>query len=372
MAVHPAPWYTVNNLNEIDSPAFLVYYERVQQNITAALEMAGEAAKLRPHVKTHKSPDVTKLMLHAGITKFKASTIAEAEMLAQCKAPDVLLAYQPAGPKIGRFLTLVKSFPATRFSCLIDSVDAATALAKEAAAESVTLNVFIDVNLGMNRTGVLPQKAFELCKTTSGMYGLNIIGLHGYDGHINDTDLALRKQRADEAFRQLANVQETLIEAGFLQPVIVVGGSPTFPFHAQQSNVECSPGTFVYWDKSYSDLFPDINFLPAAIVLSRVVSIVDQNTICVDLGHKSVASENSLSRRVHWLNAPALVPVSHSEEHLVLHSVEAHNYKVGDVLYGIPFHVCPTSALYETAFVVKDQFVKEGWRTEARNRTISV
>src|ERR1700722_7771704 len=95
-------WYQIINMDELDTPALVVYPERVRQNIARAIAMVGDAARLRPHVKTHTSPAETRLMLDAGIRRVKCATIAGAEMLAVEGAPDVLLAYQPIGPKIGR------------------------------------------------------------------------------------------------------------------------------------------------------------------------------------------------------------------------------------------------------------------------------
>src|SRR5258705_5767912 len=120
-----ANWFEIKNIDELDSPALVVFPERVKHNIQLAIDMVDDVNRLRPHIKTNKSPDVTKLMLNAGITKFKCATIAEAEMLAQCNAPDVLLAYQPLGPKLHRFVSLIKKYPRTKFSCLIDTISAA-------------------------------------------------------------------------------------------------------------------------------------------------------------------------------------------------------------------------------------------------------
>src|SRR5580692_5334007 len=108
-------WYEIENIDELDTPALVVYPERVRQNIARAVGMVGDAGRLRPHVKTHKSPEVTQLMLDAGIQRFKCATIAEAEMLAVAGAPDVLLAYQPVGPKVGRLLQLIRQYPSTTF-----------------------------------------------------------------------------------------------------------------------------------------------------------------------------------------------------------------------------------------------------------------
>lgn len=364
-------WYHINNIEEIDSPVLVIYPERVRQNIANALQLIGDASRLRPHVKTHKTKEVIKLLLKAGVSKFKCATIAEAELAAQCKATDILLAYQPTGPKIKRFIALIQSFPSTHFSCLIDSVDAALSISDVVLAQGLLVDVFIDVNIGMNRTGVLPKDAVALYRFCKNLKGLRIVGLHGYDGHINDSDVTVRKQQADEAFDLLENVKKALAADGLTKPIIVVGGSPTFPIHAKRNAVECSPGTFVYWDKSYGNAFPEMPFVPAALVISRVVSILTDKLICLDLGHKSIAAENPLNKRVHFLNAPGVKFISQSEEHLVV-EVPDPTYKIGNVFYGVPFHVCPGCALYEAAHVIEDGKATGQWRMTARDRKISI
>ena len=264
-------WYYIDKADDVDSPALLIYLERVKHNIELAIAMVGDASRLRPHVKTHKTKEATLLMMQAGIMKFKCATIAEAEMLGICGAADVLLAYQPVGPKVKRFISLIENFPGTQFSCLIDNIESARFMAVEAQANNIATAVFIDLNVGMNRTGILPQNALELYKSCGALEGLNIVGIHAYDGHINDSDLQVRKQRADKVFERAVQVKNELMAAGLMNPVMVIGGSPSFPIHANRKDVECSPGTFVYWDKSYGDLFPDMGFLPAALVITRVV-----------------------------------------------------------------------------------------------------
>src|SRR5215212_7481829 len=114
-------WYLITNIEEVDSPALVIYPERVKKNIALIKTMIDDVKRLRPHVKTHKTKEAAELMMEAGINKFKCATIAEAEMLALVNAPDVLLAYQPVGPKLKRFITLIKKYPFTKFSCLADS-----------------------------------------------------------------------------------------------------------------------------------------------------------------------------------------------------------------------------------------------------------
>src|SRR5947207_2878838 len=115
-------WYEIKNINSIDSPALVIYPRRIHENIRLLKSMVnGNTARLRPHVKTNKIGEVCKMLLDAGITKFKCATIAEAEMLGLIGAPDVLLSYQPVGPKVNRFITLLNKYPDTHFACLIDN-----------------------------------------------------------------------------------------------------------------------------------------------------------------------------------------------------------------------------------------------------------
>lgn len=362
-------WFTIENINEIDSPALVIYKDRVQQNIHHAIEMIKDVSKLRPHVKTNKIAEVCQMMMDTGISKFKCATIAEAEMLASINAQDVLLAYQPVGPKVNRLLSLVQHYSKTSFSCLIDDADAAKYLSEVFSSANKTIPVFIDLNTGMNRTGIKPVNAFKLFEQLQKMPSIRVRGLHAYDGHLRSSDFRERKNESDTAFKEVINLAAQIEKASGQQLTIVAGGSPSFPTHVDR-DVECSPGTFVFWDWGYKHQLPDEPFEYAALVITRVISIVDDQTITTDLGHKSVAAENPLPR-VYFLNANA-VPVSQSEEHLVLKVNNSFRYKVGDVLYGVPFHICPTVALYEKAFVVENHKAAASWKIVARDRTIFI
>lgn len=366
-------WYHVNNIDTVDSPALLVYEERAVENIRTLVSMIDDVKRLRPHVKTHKAKEAALLLMEAGITKFKCATIAEAEMLAMTNAPDVLLAYQPAGPKIQRFMALAKKYPATIFSCLVDNEDSANNIAKSASDNNLEINVYIDLNVGMNRTGIAAGfEAISLYKACKNLKGIKPAGLHTYDGHIRTKDFSQRTEECNKVFASAEDTQKQLIEQGFPKPVIIAGGSPTFPIHAKRKDTECSPGTFIYWDAGYERICPEQSFLTAALVISRVVSMPAKNIICLDLGHKSVASESELNNRVIFLNATDLTFSGHSEEHLTAEAPQGHSFKTGDVLYGLPFHICPTVALYERAFIVKNNEVSGEWKTIARDKKINV
>lgn len=364
-------WYTVKNIDTIDSPALLIYPDRIKENISRLIAMAGDVTRIRPHVKTNKIAEVCKLMQDAGIRKFKCATIAEAEMLAEIDAADVLLAHQPVGPKADRLLQLVMHFPDTHFSCIIDDLGIATMLSEVFARHALQLPVFIDLNIGMNRSGSKPEQARELFRQVQHLPGIRIVGLHAYDGHIRDTDLAERIRRSDEAFSKVEWLSGEIEKTNAEKLQIVIGGSPSFPTHTKRKNVQYSPGTFVFWDWGYRHMVPDEPFEYAALVVTRVISVIDETTLCTDLGHKSVAAENPLPR-VHFLNAPDASPVSQSEEHMVVKLPDSSAWKPGDVWYGVPVHICPTVALYDTANVIIDNKRTGCWRVIARARKITI
>ncbi|MEO6228477.1 MAG: D-TA family PLP-dependent enzyme [Ferruginibacter sp.] len=362
-------WYFINNVADIDSPALVIYPQRVKENIALLISRVADTALLRPHVKTNKMAEVCQMLLDEGISKFKCATIAEAEMLALLKAPDVLLAYQPVGPKVQRLITLCKSYPSTLFSCLVDSAANADLINEQCVEAAITINIFIDVNVGMNRTGIAVDKAFELFQHCVQLSNLSPVGLHAYDGHINDEDALIRQQKSDAAFAPVKNLIKKISASLNIQPIVVVGGSPSFATHILRQDVEYSPGTFVFWDYGYKHKLPDEPYDYAALVISRIISIVDGNTLCADLGHKSVAAENPFPR-VHFLNAPEATPVAQSEEHLVLKVPDSSKYKLGDVLYGVPVHICPTVALYKKAVIIESKKATTTWDVIARNRKI--
>lgn len=368
-------WYRIENIDQLDTPALVVFPARVRENIGRAIAMVGNPKRLRPHVKTHKSPGVTRLMLEAGIERFKCATIAEAEMLGMEGAPDVLLAYQAIGPKVERLVKLIRRFPGTAFSCLIDHPDAAEAMARVFHAEGLVMPVYLDLNVGMDRTGIAPgPQAVALYELAERLDGIDPVGLHVYDGHIRDSNPEIMQQKCNAAFAPVLALRSSIAAlSGGRRLTIVAGGSPTFPVHAgREAEIQCSPGTFVYWDRGYGDQFPDQPFRPDAIVVTRVISLRGGTRLCLDLGHKSIAAENELARRVFFLNGPELQAVGQSEEHLVVEAGAGHTYRIGDVFYGVPFHICPTVALYERAVTIEDGRVTGEWKNLARDRVITV
>ena len=365
-------WHEVLNASEVPSPCLLIYPDRVRENIHRMIHIAGGVERLRPNMKTHKIAEVIRMQMEQGITKFKCATIAEAEMTAAAGADDVLLAYQPVGPNAQRVVQLARSFSKTKFSVIADDAEAIRALSAAFSKESPAIEVLLDIDCGQHRTGVSPgPKAVELCRLIASLAGLKAGGLHAYDGHIHDSDVTVRTKNCEAAFAPVAVLRQELLQAGLPVPQVVVGGTPTFPMHARRGDVECSPGTCIFWDAGYASKFADMDFLPASLVLTRVISKPGANRLCLDLGHKSIASEMP-HPRVQFLSLPDAKAVAHSEEHLVVETVQAEAFKVGDCLYGIPWHICPTVALHSEAVVVENGKATQKWKIVGRERRLTI
>lgn len=368
-------WYALHNPDQTDSPALLVYPDRIRYNIGEMIRIAGSAGRLVPHVKTHKMSEVIKMQLEAGITRFKCATIAEAEMLATSNVKSILIAYQLNEPKAMRFIQLIEQFPQIHFASLIDNTDSAQLLNDLFAKNNLTATVYIDIDNGMHRTGFAADKGIAGFYTQlAGMRHLRCAGLHVYDGHIRDKDFDQRKIHCQNDFSPVREAVKKIISSGFPKPEIIAGGSPTFTVHALDPETLCSPGTNVLWDRGYSDLLTEQHFLHAAVLLTRIISKPLEGRITTDLGHKSVAAENPIGKRVFFLNLNDYEVISESEEHLVVRTgkEEWNKLKIGDVLYGIPYHICPTVALYDEVQVVKEGNVITQWNVEARKKRINI
>ncbi len=329
-------------------------------------------ARHRWATSTPTRPRPTTPHLAHGIRKFKAATIAEAEMCAMAGAPDVLLAYPPVGPRADRLADLAREHPATRFSVVVDDPGVARALSSVAVSRGLELEVLVDIDCGQHRTGIAPgEGAVALYRLLASLPGLRPGGLHVYDGHLHDRDPVERRRRCDEAFAPVARLRDQLLQAGLPVPRVVAGGTPTFPIHAGRPEVECSPGTCVFWDHGYATNLPDLDYLPAVVLLARVISKPSATRLCLDLGHKGVASEMP-HPRVLLLEIPEASFVGHNEEHLLVETPRAGEFPIGRVVHGIPWHVCPTVALYSEVVVVKGGRAVDRWEVTARARRIRV
>jgi D-serine deaminase-like pyridoxal phosphate-dependent protein len=364
------PRYAFREPSEVLSPSLLIYRKFVTENLQKMIKMARGAPHLRPHVKTHKMAEVVRLAESLGIRKHKCATITEAEMIAAAGGSDALLAYPLVGPNLKRFTHLLRGYRSTTFRATVDHPDAALALAEAASGLDRQIPVLVDLDIGMGRTGIDPgEPAASLYALIARLPQLAPDGLHAYDGHIHDSDPEVRKRSVQPGLEKTLALRDRLVRQGFPVPRIVMGGTPTFPIYAdlELHDAEYSPGTIVLHDHNYRSTYPDLDFTPAALLLTRVVSRPRPGRLCLDLGHKAVAAD-PVGLRAKVLGIDDARPVLHSEEHLVIETSEADEIALGTPFLAIPAHVCPTVALHRRAYVIDHGQVVDQWDVTARDR----
>jgi D-serine deaminase-like pyridoxal phosphate-dependent protein len=370
------PQYAIRDTSGIYSPALLFYKELIHKNIARAVELAGDPGRLRPHVKTHKNREIVKMELEAGIRKHKCATIAEAEMLAMCGAPDVLIAYPLVGPNCQRLARLMQKYARCHFSVLADHPAGIMALSQAMSAHQQEVDVLLDIDAGQHRTGIAPgTEAIELYERIHRSPGLRAGGLHVYDGHTRQENFVERQSAVQNQLAPVLKLRATLMEKGFPVPRFVAGGTPTFPVHARLDvpGLECSPGTMVLHDNGYGTRFRDLaGFTPAALLLTRVISRPTPTRLTLDLGYKAVSSDPPADNRCLLLDVPDYQAMLQNEEHLVIETPAAERYRPGDEIFAIPTHVCPTVALHRQAYVIEKGQVTGTWEIAARDRVLSV
>lgn len=366
-------WYHIQNAEEIDSPSLVLYEDRLMHNLRLMLDMVGnDTTKLMPHIKTNKMPIVIKRMISLGILNFKASTIAEVEIAAEAGATSVLIAHQLVGPKIQRFGALIHKFPKTSFSTIVDNIASAQKLQEMGLKNNINITVYIDVNSGMNRSGVeVGAQLDQLLEQLSTYTSLSLKGLHVYDGHLRDPDFHRRKEIVESELKPVVDLFESLkLTSPDLQ--LICGGTPSFTSHLDEQNRISSPGTCVFWDWGYAEKLTEQDFKWAALLMTRVISKPTEGIVTIDLGHKAVAAENPIDQRVKFLNLSNYELLSQSEEHGVLQVDNWKDIQVGDVFYGVPYHICPTINLYDSVSVISEGKKVDSWGITARNRKISI
>ncbi len=340
------------------TPALVVHLDRVRANIGRVLEhLGGDADRWRPHVKTAKIPRVfTEIAAH-GVRTFKCATTREAACLLDALADagiadaDVLVAYSWREPHLARLAAIAAGHPRAAVSVLCEDPGLADAIPE-------ALGVFVDVDPGMNRSGLAPERHAEIVGVAV-RAGPRFRGVHCYDGHLVKVDPATRREAVFAGYDRVQPALDAIEAAGPRIGEVVTSGTPTFraacayPRFAARRGVvhRVSPGTVVYHDARSAECVPDLNLAPAAVLMTRVVSHPAPDIVTCDAGSKSIAAEWG-DPCAYVIGHPGLEPLTPSEEHLPLRVRSGAAPARGSVLYLVPRHVCPTVNLAERALLV--------------------
>ena len=367
--------YHIEETSEIISPGIVLFREILEENLGKMIAIAGDPARLRPHCKTHKMREVIELELNRGITKHKAATFAEAEMLAEAAVKDIFLAYSLVGPNIARAVRFVEKYPGVTFAVTADHAKPIGQLSDAMSAAGKSIEVLFDVDTGQHRTGIaVGPAAKEIYRQIVESPGLKPGGFHVYDGQQHQSSRDERRAAIDREWKKVIAFRDELIENDWPVPRIVAGGTASFPVYAEKDDptIELSPGTCIFNDAGYGSHFPDLDFTPAALLLTRVISRPTPDRITLDLGYKAIASDPPVGSRAVFPRLPEAKQVLQNEEHLVLETEQAGEFEPGDYLLAIPWHICPTSALHKQVAVIVDGRLAQRWNVAARDRQLTV
>lgn len=370
--------YRIADIESVMTPALAIYPEIVDANIEATLRvLGGDANRWRPHVKTSKLGFIMRKMAERGVTNVKCATTLELQTAAEAGATDILVAYSMAGANARRVRELAAMMPDKRISALVENVEQI----KSWVGGEISL--FIDLNGGMDRTGLEQDHVAEVVNLARAIEeaGLVFRGLHYYDGHMSKyEDLATREVMAHQGYDQLMKLVGALNGAGIIVEEVITSGTPAFPcgisykpFADAPFVHRASPGTVVYGDFTSAGQLPaEYGYRPAAVVVSSVVSHPTPNRVTCDAGHKAVSADAGVPTCV-VLGHPDLQPNKPSEEHLPIDApAGADKPAVGDYLYLVPRHVCPTVNNFDHALLVVDGKIVGVERVTARGREVPV
>lgn len=363
--------YYVMDESRIESPSLIYYLDIIKKNTKEIINVAGSTDRLWPHVKTHKAENMVKMLMHYGINKFKTATIAEAEMVANAGCERIILAYPLIGPNMQRFINLSKGFPNVVFYAIEDDLHQFELLSNLCAENHCNLHCLVDVNLGMNRTGVEIDKLEDLYLSASRLPNIILDGLHCYDGNHNDIDFNQRNEKVKDTDRRISCCIKNIQKKGASCDIVVAGGTPSFPCHAVDTNWYLSPGTSFINDGGYQKRIPDLKCIPGAAILTRVISHPTKGYFTLDLGYKGIAADPP-TQRGFIVGYEDAEQVLQNEEHWVFKMKDASRVpEIGKCLYVIPTHICPTSALYPYVLVAEHGKIVGRWEVTARNRRIT-
>lgn len=368
------PWhdrYRVSDLDSILTPALALYPDAIASNIQATVKLlGGNADRWRAHIKTAKLNYTLRMLMDRGVRNFKCATTLELLQACESGAEDVLVAYPVMAANARRVREISRQHPGVRISVLAENE------AQIRQWRDSDIGIFLDINPGMNRTGIEQTSKALIIQLAQAARdaGLELRGLHYYDGQFGSIAEPELTRSTHAGYDQLLGLVGDLDRAGVHVQEIVTAGSPTFPsslaysaFQSASFIHRVSPGTVVYHDAtSLAQLPAEFGYMPAALVIARIVSHPHRGIVTCDAGHKAVSADAGVPTCV-VIGHPELTPLSPSEEHLPLAVQEGYEPpKVGDVLYLIPRHVCPTVNNFDAALIVRNGEIEAIEKVSAR------
>lgn len=359
-----------DSLKQVDTPALILDLDKFESNVSQmARAVARAGVRLRPHAKTHKCVEIARRQVNAGAIGICCQKLGEAEVFLGGDILDVLITNEIAGDqKLRRLGQLARRFPDSKLGVCIDDVEVTRRLAAICGEEQARLDVYVEVDVGQNRGGVVDaESALALAKIVSASGFLNFAGLHAYAGSAQHRRGAPERRAAvRHAALRVAEVRDALLAAHLPCEIITGGGTGTFLYEAGSGVYqEVQPGSYIFMDVDYKRNEQDPEapvFENSLFVLTTVISQRGERAT-LDAGLKAFSTDSGPARptfdgwRVH----------SVSDEHTVLTRIaDGPAIKIGAKALLVPGHCDPTVNLHDWIVAVRQGTVEAVWQVDAR------
>lgn len=350
-------------VSQIETPALIVERKIFDENMAIMDRLLTHTSMaLRPHYKSHKCVEISRMQLAAGAKGITCAKLSEAEDLAQAGVQDILIANQVIqAEKMGRLAVLANK---TRLSICVDTAENVLQLERAMAAQGGVLYVLVEYEIGMQRCGVTThEEVIELAKLIAAQPHLQFEGVQAYAGHMaHQKDYAVRKQSAEDIEADLTVLKEKLVKAG-LTPKEISGGSTGTvelkPGNSIYTEMQC--GSYLFMDRAYWEL--NLGFKNSLFLLTTVIS-TKPDRIVTDGGVKSLGMDQGDPVFVGYEG----LPIRMSEEHGQVQA-PGHSAKVGDKLRYIPGHCCTTINSNDMIYLVDGDEVVDIWHITSRGKS---
>lgn len=346
-------------IDGLATPALLLDRRVLQRNIERMAGALGPGVALRPHVKSHKCLQIARMQLAAGAIGVTTATVWEALAMADGGIEDILIANVVVGAE--KLMLLRDVAARSRVTVAVDDPRNAAAINDMATAAGCQIEVLIDIDVGLGRTGVRSiEEGVALAQAIAPMDALSIRGVMGYEGHVvHKLDRAERTGMAAEVNRTVLGLAAALRERGVAVDVVSGGGTGTFDLTGQcDGYTELQAGSYVFMDATYEKVVPE--FASGLTVLAAVVSRKG-STVVIDCGEKTVAEADPPRLRDH-----ETLGWRQSEEHYVIEVPADSTLDLGDRVNVVPGHCCGTVNLHNRYYVVDDGELVDTWPVLAR------
>jgi len=375
-------------LSEIETPALMVDLTIMEANMDkmmAFLKSAGAGVGIRPHSKSHKTPEIAKMQMDRGAFGICCAKVGEAEAMAEAGLPDILIANQVVGEKkLRRLAALSKR---TDLKVAVDTTENLLDIASASAEAGGEIGIVVEVDIGNRRGGVrTEQEAVAIAKLASSRMGVRYAGLMGYEGHaVFMPDIKEREDSAERAYDTLLSMRDAVKrDAGLESGIVSAAGSGTYMFAGRRKGLtDIEPGSYIFMDVRYGGT-AGVDFHNSLAVLATIASHPESDLFICDAGLKSMTREFGL---VSTLPSYGLKVTHMSEEHVKLTSGEAPDslpgfaeldakyaapspgpLNVGDKILLIPSHCCTTVNLHDIMYAVRDGKVEAVWPIAGRGK----